>query len=248
MAAPVFLSLDTSTLTLSLCLATRSHGEVRVVEHVVVGPPKKQSELLPGVIAELLVRHGLTLRALEGLAVGLGPGSFTGLRIGLASIKALAYAAELPVAGVSSLAAVALEGPEATKLLALAVSKKDELYVGTYDRAGEAVTALAPEDALPPEEVAAWLVREPRMLALGPAVEDYRPMLERQGVPAAQLLAVARFPSAVSIARLARFTPGAPRSALFALEPHYVKGSGAERNPKFPPLPGPPPGARLKED
>jgi tRNA threonylcarbamoyladenosine biosynthesis protein TsaB len=55
-------------------------------------------------------------------------------------------------------------------------------------------------------------------------------------------------PSAVALAHLA--PPPGPylAQALFALEPHYLRGSGAEENPKFPPLPGPPPAARLKED
>ena len=245
----MFLALDTSTLTLSLCLANRRpDGSLEVLEHLVIGPPRKQSELLPGVVGELLARHGVALSQLEGLAVGLGPGSFTGLRIGLSSFKALAYAAGLPVAGVSSLAAVALEGPAAQALLTLAVSKRDELYVGTYVREGDRVTRLSEEDALPPEEVARWLAREPSLVALGPGLVDFRAVLEKAGVPPERLLPGVTFPSAVSVARLAHFDAAQAKEALFALEPHYVKGSGAERNPKFPPLPGPPPGARLKED
>ncbi|HLM44702.1 MAG TPA: tRNA (adenosine(37)-N6)-threonylcarbamoyltransferase complex dimerization subunit type 1 TsaB, partial [Myxococcaceae bacterium] len=95
----MFLTLDTSTLTLSLALAEREGEGVRVLEHVVVGPPKKQSEVLPGIVGELLARQGVALKSLEGLALGLGPGSFTGLRIGLSCLKGLAYAAGLKVAG-----------------------------------------------------------------------------------------------------------------------------------------------------
>src|SRR4051812_42816112 len=106
----------------------------RVVEHVLIGPPRKQSEMLPAGIGELLARHSVKLDSLEGIVVGLGPGSFTGLRIGLASVKALAYAARLPLAGASSLAAVALEGPEEVTLLTLAVVRAQELYIGRYRR------------------------------------------------------------------------------------------------------------------
>src|SRR5215217_5082150 len=110
----MLLALDTSTLTLSLALVERMDDEgggggVRALEHHVVGPPAKQSEVLPGVIGELLARHGVKLAELEGLVVGLGPGSFTGLRIGLSAAKALAYAAGLKLVGASSLAALALE-------------------------------------------------------------------------------------------------------------------------------------------
>ncbi|MDC0714941.1 tRNA (adenosine(37)-N6)-threonylcarbamoyltransferase complex dimerization subunit type 1 TsaB [Stigmatella sp. ncwal1] len=244
----MFLSLETSTLTLSLALVERVDEDVRVLEHVVVGPPQKQSEALPGLIGELLARHGVKLAELEGLAVGLGPGSFTGLRIGLASVKALAYAARLKVAGASSLAAVALEGPEGPPLFCLAVARKDDLYLGAYRRQGRQVEALEPETAMSPEEVAARMAAEPGALALGPALTDYRAALEAAGVAPSRLLSGPAFPSAVELARLIRFPEQQSLEALFALEPHYVRASEPERNPKFPPLPGPAPSARLKED
>jgi tRNA threonylcarbamoyladenosine biosynthesis protein TsaB len=244
----VFLALDTSTLTLSLALVERLGEDVRVLEHVVVGPPQKQSEVLPGVIGELLGRHGVKLAELEGLAVGLGPGSFTGLRIGLASVKALAYATRLKVVGVSSLAAVALEGPEGPPLFCLAVARKDDLYLGAYRRRGRSVEALEPETAMSPEDVAARMAAEPEALALGPALTDYRAALEAAGVAPARLLSGLMFPSAVELARLARFPETQTMEAVFALEPHYVRASEPERNPKFPPLPGPVPTSRLKED
>ncbi|HET9452613.1 MAG TPA: tRNA (adenosine(37)-N6)-threonylcarbamoyltransferase complex dimerization subunit type 1 TsaB, partial [Aggregicoccus sp.] len=164
----MLLALDTSTLTLSLALVERTpEGTLRPLEHVVVGPPHKQSELLPGVIGELLSRHGVRLQSLEGLVVGLGPGSFTGLRIGLSSLKALAYAAGLKLVGASSLAALALEGPEGVPLYCLAVARKDDLYLGVYRRKGRSVEPLAPEDAFGPEEVARRLLAHPQALALG---------------------------------------------------------------------------------
>jgi tRNA threonylcarbamoyladenosine biosynthesis protein TsaB len=240
----MLLALDTSTLTLSLALVEGA----RVVEHVVRGPPHRQSELLPTVVEELLGRHGVGLRELEGLAVGLGPGSFTGLRIGLSTVKALAYAAGLRVAGASSLAAVALEGPEGPPLYVLAVARKDDLYLGRYRRRGSTVEPLGPEEAMSPEEVAARLAAEPEALALGPAVAEYRKALEAQGVSSERLLAEPALPSAVAVARLARLPEQQTLEQLFALEPHYVRASEPERNPKFPPLPGPVPTARLKED
>lgn len=244
----MFLALDTSTLMLSMALVEREGEDVRVLEHVVLGPPQKQSEVLPGAVGELLARHGATLKGLEGLAVGLGPGSFTGLRIGLATVKALAYASGLKVAGASSLAAVALEGPEGPPLYCLAVARKDDLYLGRYRRTGRRVELLEPETAMSPEEVAARLVAEPDAVALGPALADYRAALEKHGVAASRLLTQPTFPSAAELARLVRFPESQPVEALFALEPHYVRASGPEMNPKFPPLPGPAPTARLKDD
>lgn len=241
----MLLSLDTSSLVLSLALVER---DGRVLEHVVERPPKRQSELLPGAIEALLARHRVALDALDGFVVGLGPGSFTGLRIGLATVKGLAYALGKPVAGVSSLAGLALEGPAGAELFAAAVVKKGELYLGRYRHAGDGVSLLEPESAHPLADFARRLLAAPSALALGPGAVEYREPLLALGVPAAQLLAAPAFTSAVALARLARLPAAYRKEDVFALEPHYLRGSGAEENPKFPPLPGAPPRARLKED
>ena len=245
----MLLALDTSTLTLSLALVERgAEGHLQAVEEVAYGPPHKQSELLPRVVGELLSRHQVALGELEGICLGLGPGSFTGLRVGLATVKALAYATGLRLAGASSLAAVALEGPEEALLVPCAVARQDELYMGVYRRRGDEVEQVEPEDAVAPAALAALLASRPGAVALGPAVREYRAKLQALGAPPAQLLDAPAWPSALAVARLARFPATFDLQALFALEPHYVRASEAERNPRFPPLPGPVPVSRLRED
>jgi len=248
----VFLALDTSTLTLSMALVERaSGGPWRAVDAVALGPPRKQSELLPGEARALLERHGLGFEDLEGIAVGLGPGSFTGLRIGLATAKGLAYAASIPLAGASSLQALALDAAMAGRgplVLPAAVARKDELYVAAYRVEGDsAAAAVEPEQALPLAEAAAFLARCEGAV-VGPAVREYREKLQALGVPDARLFDEPSFPTARSICALARWDEARDLQKMFALEPHYVRASEAERNPKFPPLPGPAPSARMKED
>jgi tRNA threonylcarbamoyladenosine biosynthesis protein TsaB len=242
----VRLALDCSTLTLSLALLD---GAGRVVEALQEGPPGRQSALLPRVLGELVARHGLGLGQLDGFVVGLGPGSFTGLRIALSTIKGLAYALERPVAGVSSLAALALEGPPGTELFASTAVKKGELYLGRYRRVGETgLEALARETWLPLAGFAEALRQAPAARMVGPAVPEYRDRLLALGVAPEQLLEAPLVPSAVALARLAPPPGPYQPEAVFALEPHYLRGSGAEDNPRFPPLPGAPPVARLKDD
>jgi tRNA threonylcarbamoyladenosine biosynthesis protein TsaB len=241
------LALDSSTLTLSLALVERVGDPAALIDAETFGPPLKQSELLPGAIERLLVRHRVALRELEGIVVGLGPGSFTGLRIGLATVKALAYAARLRVAGASSLAAVAMEGPPGL-LRPAAVARQGELYVGRYMRTAEGVDAIGPERAMTPESFGRELHDEPEARALGPAVEPYRDALVRAGAAAKQLSPAGALPLAAALARLGRLPAEYDARALFALEPHYVRASEAERNPKFPPLAGPPPEARIRPD
>src|SRR5207237_5286975 len=84
----------------------------------------KAGDLLPGALG--------SLDGVEGLAVGIGPGSFTGLRVGLACAKSLAYARKLPIAGASSLRALAGPGLVCAALEA----RKGELFIAV-DRGGE---------------------------------------------------------------------------------------------------------------
>ncbi|MCA3011555.1 MAG: tRNA (adenosine(37)-N6)-threonylcarbamoyltransferase complex dimerization subunit type 1 TsaB [Myxococcaceae bacterium] len=238
----MWLALDSSCLTLSLALVTPGRA---LVEHVLVPPPTKQSDALPGLVGELLSRHGLTVQALEGLVCGLGPGSFTGLRIGLSCLKGLAYALKVPLVGVSSLKALASEGPEDTELWCAAVVKKNELYLGRFLRRGDQLEALADETSLPLDAFAERLAAAPSAKVLGPAVPEYRAALLERGVAPQQVLEAPTVPSAVALTRLAVWPKTYDAQAVFALEPHYLRGSGAEENPKFPPLPGVEAKARL---
>jgi tRNA threonylcarbamoyladenosine biosynthesis protein TsaB len=238
----MWLALDTSCLTLSLALV-RPGGEL--VEQELVPPPTKQSDVLPQRLAELLARNGHTVQSLTGLVCGLGPGSFTGLRIGIACLKGLSYGLRIPLVGVSSLKALALEGPADVELWCASVVKKNELYLGRYLRRGEQVEALEAETSFPLEAFASRLRLVPTARVLGPAVPEYRHALLDRGVAPGQLAETPTVPSAFALARLATWPAAYDAQAVFALEPHYLRGSGAEENPKFPPLPGVESKARL---
>jgi tRNA threonylcarbamoyladenosine biosynthesis protein TsaB len=242
-------ALDTSTLTLSLALARRTPGgEWTVVAEATEGPPKKQSELLPGAVQALLAREGLSVKDLGGMVVGLGPGSFTGLRIGAATAKALCYAARIPLTGASSLAALAVDAPEGSTVFPCAVARQGELYFAEYARTGRLVERRSNEEAGSPADLARRLAERPDAIALGPALPAYEADLVRHGARAEQLVTAVPFPRARHLPALARWPETFDAQALFSLEPHYVRASEAERNPKFPAGPGPAPRARLRDD
>lgn len=112
------LALDTSTPTTSCALL----DDDRVVREQLIGPPARAGDVLPGALGDL--------DGVEAVAVGVGPGSFTGLRVGLAAAKAIAYARKLPIAGASSLQAVALGEPGL--VYAATDARKGELFVQPF--------------------------------------------------------------------------------------------------------------------
>lgn len=97
------LAFETATPACTVALA--ENGAL-LAELTVVSPRAHSARLMP-LIAQALAESGRSRHDLGGIAVGIGPGSFTGLRIGLATAKGLAYALDLPCAPVSTLAAMA---------------------------------------------------------------------------------------------------------------------------------------------
>ena len=158
----MILALDTSTPILSVALV----HEGRVVAEATHSA--KAGDALPRALLDLG-----PLDRVEGIAVGVGPGSFTGLRVGLASAKALAYARRWPIAGASSLAALAFgtRGPVAPAI----EGRKGELFVALYEdgvaRAPEQIVRAADLASLfpgarvltgtPPASAIAHLARMP---------------------------------------------------------------------------------------
>ena len=197
------------------------------------------SARLPQALVDLLAAEGLNIPDLDAYAVGLGPGSFTGLRIGLATWKGLAYANRKPIAGASSLAAMALaaaaDADEGAVVVPLLDARKGEVYAGFYRVTSGGVVEIAADAALPPRTLAA---RVAELAAAGA-----RPQVFGGGIEAyaADLADVPRLdtdvatPPAFAVAALvAERLAGASydANALFALEPHYVRASEAEL--KFP--------------
>jgi tRNA threonylcarbamoyladenosine biosynthesis protein TsaB len=134
----LLLAVDTSGKNGSLALARAMPGqaEISVLEVVPLAGGAFSAELVPQ-IAALLKKHGHSKHDLEAFAVVSGPGSFTGLRVGLAAIKALAEALQKPIVAISLLEAVArsgtLQGTAQRRVLSALNAGRGDVYAGDYE-------------------------------------------------------------------------------------------------------------------
>jgi len=175
----IILGIDTATTATVAGVLDGSGTVTEVRDDPEPGVRPAHANRLLGAAEEALARAGLTWDDLERIAVGVGPGSFTGLRIGIATARALAQARGLPLVAVSSLEALALGAAgEAELVLAVLDARRGEAFAAAW-RGGALVmpaAALSP-DALA-EHVAA-LGASP--LAVGDGAVRFRGPLEAAG-------------------------------------------------------------------
>ena len=124
------LAVDAATEACSVALY--NDGEINSVFEVC---PQQHSQKLLPFIDQVLVDSGLTLSQLDGIAYGQGPGSFTGVRIGVSVTQGLAFGADLPVTGISNLAMMAqqaIEQHQAQSVVAAIDARMSEIYLACY--------------------------------------------------------------------------------------------------------------------
>jgi len=139
----ILLAIDTATEACSAALwqdgAILEHFEVAGREH---------SVRLPGMVKALLAEAGLTLARIDGLVAGIGPGSFAGVRIGVAYTKGLALGIDRPARGVSSLAMLAqgaITRFGVPRVIAAIDARMSELYAGAFDAVAGLASGVGPE-------------------------------------------------------------------------------------------------------
>jgi tRNA threonylcarbamoyladenosine biosynthesis protein TsaB len=133
----LILAADTSGKQGSIALAHGlNNGKSDVIEVVPLTGGTFSAQLVPQVAA-LLSKHGFKNKDIDAFAVASGPGSFTGLRVGLAAIKGLAEILEKPIATVSMLEAVATAGAMQGRVLAVLDAGRREVYAGRYQVAAD---------------------------------------------------------------------------------------------------------------
>ncbi len=207
------LAVDTSTafLTLGLCArdTTSPHGDIRLLGEIVLDAGRRHAELLFSTTQTLLEQCGKTQADLNLLAVTTGPGSFTGLRIGVAAWKGLAYGLNLPLIGVPTLDALSRMHPWHDEPVSIMLdAKMGEVFCATYLHAGGKRTTLRAAAALPPEAALADL--PPGTVFCGDGALRYADLIRSQ-LPGARIL-----PELLS----------APRATALAFEAYYLYDEG----------------------
>ncbi len=206
---PLILAIDT----------THEHGSVALVrgcdtvEEAALCQPSGFAHVIFGVLAEVLRRHGVRPEEIDCYAAASGPGSFTGVRVGLACVKGLAEAARKPAVAVSNLQALATFGTAPLRAPVLD-ARRGEIYGAVYDDAGrvvmpEVVTSLA-----------SWLETLPEGVEFVAFDVEALPAGRKVQAPRAIASAVGR----LAAERFARGEAGDPAG----LDANYVRRSDAE--------------------
>ena len=193
-----------------------------VVGTRVLDPGRRQNRDLAPFAGELIAAAGLTPKSLCGVMVGVGPGSYTGLRVGLISAKVLAYAVGCELIAVPTFAAIAeLAPPELTTVDVISDGLQGLVYCQRYGRAGGVMAAT---NALHIVTLAEWVETGPTAVS-GPGVTLADAVLEVDIVRVAVEL---RMPTAASFLAAGHRIAPVNREELFALEPLYLRPSSAE--------------------
>lgn len=210
------LAIETSTPMCSVALAV--DGRVRARCEL---SPRGHATLLLPWIGELLAEAGLDYARLDRLAVGRGPGGFTSLRIGLGVAQGIALAHDLPVAPVSSLAALAhAADPQAdpVRTLALIDARMGEVFAGWFEHDKTGLRELAPEAVLAPQRISVpgpgpWRVA-------GSGLAAYPDLIRSRLADQRTIWAANAWPLAKSLLALADEVEPVP---AWQVEPKYVR-------------------------
>jgi len=162
------LAIDTSGSYCSVALSS-NQGCVNVSSNTA----NDHFERLPGIVSEALKRASLSAEAVKEIRIGLGPGSFTGLRIGMSFAKGLACSLRIPVVGYSSFAAIAARfferGATTRSVVVLADARREEVFVAKYTEGREEIApCIVPSAAL---RGGPWRLGEADVSAVSPQAD-----------------------------------------------------------------------------
>ena len=221
------LAMDTATMVSSVAVAT----EERVLAELTAETRFTHSETLVPNIEEVLRLADVQREDLSAVAVSLGPGSFTGLRIGLAAAKAIAYALSIPLVGVPTLEVLATAYPlQGAAVAPLIDAQKGNAYFALYRFTESGLVCEKDVAVASPEEIIAAVREEEGIVALS---GDFARTMAAKGaeLPENAMLApithIMPRAALVAVCAIGRLKKGEGKSPM-ELEPIYVRRSEAE--------------------
>lgn len=190
------------------------------------------SRTLMPIVEHILKNTGLTVADMDAIAVAAGPGSFTGIRIGVAAAKGLAFAADKPAVGVSTLAAMARNVAFCDGLVICAMdARRQQVYNALFEAKDGQLTRLTPDRAISLEELAAELANDPRpKTVVGDGAKLCFAHLTEAGISCRLAPAHLVMQNAMSVALEAEAMAAEGKLvSAQALEPVYLRPAQADR-------------------
>jgi tRNA threonylcarbamoyladenosine biosynthesis protein TsaB len=218
----LILAIETSGQSGGITLAEANTGSFHVVETAAIAGGTFSAQLIP-TLAALLKKHGYGVKDLGGFAAASGPGSFTGLRVGLSAIKGLAETLHKPIATVSVLEALASLADREGKIAAAMDAGRKEVFLGLYEKsAGE--LSRQREELLTQQDFLATLATErPAVIITSDAA------LAELASASYSAVVVVTSPGSELIARIgARKLLAGETVSVEALDANYLRRSDAE--------------------
>lgn len=226
---PLLLAIDTATSCCSVAVTRGCRRGGSILGTVTYCGTVTHSRLLVQRIEQLLAEVFLTWEHLSGIAVSTGPGSFTGLRIGMATAKGLAMASGRPLLGVSTLACLASACSGPRLICTVLDARKNEVYAAFFKKDGDDDPVQLAETAVVSPEQLAEGIHEP-VYFIGDAVAVYGPCWrERLGSLYSEAPGHLHWPSAAALGMIA--AEQLEKGDLLDIgssAPLYVRASDAE--------------------
>ncbi|WEV54263.1 tRNA (adenosine(37)-N6)-threonylcarbamoyltransferase complex dimerization subunit type 1 TsaB [Leuconostocaceae bacterium ESL0723] len=216
------LAFDTSNQAMTVSLAEDQH----LVQTYQTNVARNHSvELLPA-IQEVLKRQGWQLKDLDRLVVAEGPGSFTGLRIGLTVAKVLADTLKVPLVDVSSLAILAEQVPGDGYVLPLFDARNNNVFAGIYQDG----QAKLPDEHYPIAQILSWLHAHPGQVTVIGDGQNFKERFEQAGLKPDPVILSPEdsLPNGQGIVTLGY--QGQPVADLADFTPNYLRKTQAEMN------------------
>jgi universal bacterial protein YeaZ len=222
----IVIGIDTSTPQTSVAIGT----ELEVLASVSIAGRARQESVTPA-LQQLLAWSGVELHQVGGIAVGVGPGLFTGLRVGIQTAKTLAQVLKVPIVGIVSLDALAFSVRYTQRRIASVIdARRGEVFAAVYRSVPGGVMREIGHLVLKPDHLVAELQAVPgEVLCVGNGAILYRREIEDLGSRVEFASPAVAYPDAAALVELAipRFTRE-EHDRLFDVVPLYLRKSDAE--------------------